>query len=158
MIDGNWGPGEYGPLINKTDLSTAGTPYGNPPAIPELLKTIIFAVIYGYFWFRKVPNEDSRTIAFFTTLTVMIFHLWSKGWSPQWSTLIIPFILLTFPGKRGIYLSVFFALLMFIEWPLSEIIGKPILLSLSILLRSATFVGIAYWCTKAIWIRELKTI
>jgi hypothetical protein len=158
MLDGNWGPGNYGELINRTELSKAGISYGHLSVIPEVIKSGFFAIVYAWLWLRKIPQRNPRLIVFFTTLTVMVFHLWSKGWSPQWSTLIIPFILITFPGKRGIYLSLLLALLVFIEWPISDILKNQVILSVSILARTVLFLGIGIWCARAIWNSPGKTL
>jgi hypothetical protein len=49
---------------------------------------------------------------------VFIFFLQAQGWSPQWLAQILPLILLCFPTKNGVLLSVVLSLIVFAEYPL----------------------------------------
>jgi len=72
----------------------------------------------------------------FTTLTFLIFILWSKGWSPQWQTFLIPLILLTLPQARALLFIIALSFINFLEWPIILSRGLNELLPLTILTRT----------------------
>jgi hypothetical protein len=151
IIDGNWGVGDVGDLSAHLQLDQAAVVQGNPPVIPSIVILIAFAIIYLWFFFRPIVQHGPRQFIWFTTLTAMIFHLWSKGWSPQWSTLIIPLILLSFPDRRGLQLTLGLTLIIFIEWPLADAFQSHLLLATAIMARTALFIIIAILSARELW-------
>jgi hypothetical protein len=65
--------------------------------------------------------------------------------------LIIPFILLSFPNQRGLGLVLIFTLLLFIEWPLSDVLKWPPIIATAILGRTALFVVMGVMLFRRIW-------
>jgi hypothetical protein len=153
LIDGNWGVGDVGDVLTRTQLDLAYKVYGNPAAIPGVLGIIVFALIFLWLFRRPIDQRDPRHFIWFTTLTLLLFHLWSKGWSPQWAMLIIPFILLSFPNQRGLRLVLIFTLLLFIEWPLSDVVRWPPVSATAILGRTALFVVMCVMLFRQLWPR-----
>jgi hypothetical protein len=146
LLDGNWGVGDVGDVPTRTQLDLATRVYGNPPVIPSLLVLALFASLYLWLFRRPIEAHDPRHAIWFSTLMLMLFHLWSKGWSPQWATLIIPFILLSFPNQRGIGLILLLTGLVFLEWPLADALQSRSLLTIAIVGRTALFVYIGVRC------------
>lgn len=144
LIDGNWGPGNFGPLLSRTHLSLSTIQYANPAVIPEFLKLTIFAIPCIWFFFRYDDAYTSKKFVWLITLTAMIFHLWSKGWSPQWATFVIPLFLISFPNRRGLGMIILLMGFIFIEWPLSDAINSHLLAAIAILGRTAIFIYAAY--------------
>ena len=153
LIDGNWNPGDAGPLNTRFDLAAINHLPGNPPIIPGWLTIIIFGGIYLWLFRRPIDPANPRHFLWFSTLTLIVFVLWSKGWSPQWATLIIPFVLLAFPTPRGLALVLALTAILFIEWPLSDALKSTGLLAAAVLTRMALFVGMAILIGRQLWPR-----
>ncbi len=153
LIDGNWGVGDVGDVPARTQLDLAYQVYGNPPVIPAVLGIIVFGLIFLWLFRRPIDQRSPQHFIWFTTLTLLLFHLWSKGWSPQWAMLIIPFILLSFPNQRGLGLVLIFTLLLFIEWPLADVLRWPPISATAILGRTALFVVMSVLLFRKIWPR-----
>jgi hypothetical protein len=153
LIDGNWGVGDVGAVPARTQLDQAYRIYGNPPAIPGIVSIIIFGLIFLGLFRRPIDQRNPRHFIWFATLTLLLFHLWSKGWSPQWAMLIIPFILLSFPNPRGLTLVLIFTLLLFIEWPLADVLRWPPIIAMAILGRTALFVVMCVMLFRQLWPR-----
>lgn len=151
MLDGNWGPGDYGPLTNRLDLTQASVLRANPSMIPEVLKTAGFALLYGWLFLKPLKNCLPEKFIWFSSMTCMLFHIWSKGWSPQWATLIIPFLLLSFPNQRGLRTVLWFTLFTFIEWPISSALNTRVLYAVAILGRTALLCLAAFWTARSLW-------
>jgi hypothetical protein len=151
LIDGNWGVGDVGDIPARTQLDLAYQLYGNPPVIPPILVLAVFGLIFLWLFRRPIDQRRPDHFIWFTTLTLLLFHLWSKGWSPQWAMLILPFLLLSFPNQRGLGLVLILTLLLFVEWPLSAVLQRPTLIAAAILGRTALFVGMGVMLFRKIW-------
>ncbi len=154
LIDGNWGVGDVGDIPTRTQLNLAYQVYGNPPVIPALVVLVIFGLIFIWLFRRPIDQRNPQHFIWFTTLMLLLFHLWSKGWSPQWAMLIIPFILLSFPNQRGLALVLIFTLLLFIEWPLADVMKSPPVIAAAILGRTALFVMMCVMLFRKLWPRD----
>lgn len=143
IIDGNLTTGNFGPLTDHFDPAKATRPINNPARLPTWLTLIPFGLL-GLFIFTRPAgsNPDQDTIVF-TTLTFIIFFLWSQGWSPQWQTFLIPLLLLTFPEKRAVLFIVALSFISFLEWPVILSRGLNQLLPLTIILRTLLLIVIA---------------
>ncbi len=167
IIDGNWGVGNVGDLPTRLQLDQATILHGNPPVIPAVISFLAAGIIYGLIFRRslrtkppsgaRIDQYDAKSFIWFTTLTAMIFHLWSKGWSPQWSMLIIPLILLAFPDRRGLQLTLGLTLIVFIEWPLADAFQSHLLLATAIMARTALFIIIAVLSARELWTLPAST-
>ena len=154
LIDGNGGSGDVGDVLARTQIDQAAVIHGNPPAISPILIAVLFAIVYGLIFHRAICTPSARSGAsieprgaqqfiWFSTFTAMVFHLWSKGWSPQWATLLIPLLLLSFPDRRGLWLALLLTGVVFLEWPVADALHSQLLLAIAILGRTAIFIGVA---------------
>ncbi len=59
LIDGNWGPGDAGPLSTRFDLAAIYHLPGNPPSFPALT-IIVFGAIYLWLFRRPIDLANPR--------------------------------------------------------------------------------------------------
>lgn len=151
IIDGNKSNGNVGPLSRHFDLSAAAVPTANPQLLPMWVTLIPFALIFLFVFTRRLDRTNPRHMIIFTGITLTLFHVWSKGWSPQWVTLLLPFLLLFYPNVRGVLYCLAFSLVTFLDWPLSFAVNSEPLAIIAILIRTGLLatVGIELY-------RELK--
>lgn len=137
IVDGNNTTGNFGPLIDHFDPARAGQSVNNPARIPTWLTIIPFGLL-GLFIFTRPQTLPNRNldIVIFTTLTFIIFFLWSQGWSPQWQTFLIPLLLLSFVEKRAVLFIIVLGFINFLEWPVILSRGLNQLLPITILART----------------------
>lgn len=141
LIDGNYTTGNFGPLADHFDPAQAARPVNNPARIPTWLTLIPFGAV-GLFIFtrpRSLPDASFETVVF-TTLTFIVFILWSQGWSPQWQTFLIPLLLLTLPDKRAVLFIIVLGFVNFLEWPVMLSRGLNSLLPVTIITRTLILV------------------
>ncbi|GAB4508918.1 MAG: hypothetical protein OHK0046_02810 [Anaerolineae bacterium] len=117
LIDGNYTTGNFGTVESHLDAAAANTLYGSPAVIPSFVRLALAGAV-GLFVFLRVRRFDDRGLVAFVGITVLIFFLQAQGWSPQWLVQIVPLILLAFPTKNGILITVVLTLLVFAEYPL----------------------------------------
>ena len=73
--------------------------------LPWLWITVAFGLVYLWLYTRRVDWQDQRVITAFAGLSVNLFFMYSKGYSPQMAVTLMPFIVLLLPNLRGgIYL------------------------------------------------------
>ncbi len=152
LIDGNTGTGNVGPDVEHLDPALATKSQGNPERVPGWLTLIPFVAAGLYlFWLvrasqgRSTEDEspaDARLLVSFVTLTFALFLLWSKGWSPQWQLMLLPLVLLAFPGRNGVTFCVLFGLLNFLEWPVLLSRGLSEWLWLTVAARTLMLLGL----------------
>lgn len=136
LLDGNLSTGNFGPIADHFDPAQATTPLGNPPRVPPWLTLAAFGLLYAYLCFfdggwrteggltpsPPLIGEGSKgrglsSVIAFTGLTWCFFFLWSRGWSPQWQMLLLPFILLGLPLGQAVLFSLALGFVNFLEWP-----------------------------------------
>lgn len=144
LIDGNYTTGNFGPIADHFDAAKAAEPVNNPARIPTWITFIPFALLGLFIFTRPVslPNPD-LDVPIFTTLTFIIFFLWSQGWSPQWQTFLIPLLLLTLSEKRAVLFIIVLGFVNFLEWPVMLSRGMNQLLPITILARTLIFILLA---------------
>ena len=145
LMDGNTTTGNFGPLTDHFDPAKATQPLNNPARLPSWLTLILFGILGWFILTRPRALTDLKFDAVvFTTLTFIIFCLWSPGWSPQWQTFLIPLLLLALPEKRAVLLIIVLGFINFLEWPVMLSRGLNQLLSITIIARTLVFVLLAY--------------
>jgi hypothetical protein len=117
LIDGNYRTGNFGPIADHFIPEKATELLGNPSRVPWWLRGLIFGAI-GLFIYARTRRFDERGLVAFVTITVVVFFLWSQGWSPQWQMVLLPLILLNFPTRTGVLVCLMLSLVNFIEYPL----------------------------------------
>lgn len=144
LIDGNTTTGNFGPLSDHLDPAKATEPLYNAPRLPTWLTLVPFGAL-GLFIFTRpqLPGGPNQDTLLFTTLTFIIFFLWSQGWSPQWQTFLIPLLLLTFPEKRAVLFIIAMGFINLLEWPVMLSRGMTNLLPITIIARTGLLILIA---------------
>jgi hypothetical protein len=117
LIDGNLGTGNFNPAIDRTLPGSVSLATGAPPVISPWMTLVVFTGL-GLYILLKSSLDDERHLLALATLTVVIFFLWSPGYSPQWVLYLLPLLLLSLPGARAVLLSLSLLLLSLLEWPL----------------------------------------
>jgi hypothetical protein len=139
LLDGNMRTGLLGPASDHFDLAKATTPVGNLPVVPEWLKLSLFGAVYALILWRARLRDQPRRMISFVCLTFVLFLLWSKGWSPQWQTLLFPLLLLVLPLRRSLLLILVLSFISLAEWPVMLSRGLNQWLYLTIPLRTGLF-------------------
>jgi len=134
LIDGNYLAGGFGPLVERLDPAYAYTSFRNPSVIPQYLLLVLFGAVGLFLLVRARFHTPVGMLAFYG-VTLIIFFLWSSGWSPQWVQHLIPIALLTLPLSPGLLLVAALVLVNLLEWPLLLSRGLFYTLPLTILLR-----------------------
>jgi len=86
-------------------------------SLPWWLITLAFGLLYVFLWTRPADYRQPRNVVALTGLTVTVFFLYSKGYSPQFLVYLLPFIILLFPNARGVTYSLLLTLLNVLEQP-----------------------------------------
>jgi len=140
LMDGNLRTGLLGPATNHFDLSLATKPVGNPAWVPESVRLVAFGLLYAAIFWRAHLGERPRRLVAFVCLTFVLFFLWSKGWSPQWQTLLFPLLLLVLPLRRSVLFILVLSFVNLAEWPVLLSRGLNQWLYLTVPLRTGLLV------------------
>jgi hypothetical protein len=81
------------------------------------LITLAWIALYGFIFTRQANYNRPRKVIAFAGLTVALFMLSSKGYSPQFLVYVLPFILLLLPAGRGVVYMLALAGLNVLEQP-----------------------------------------
>ena len=76
----------------------------------------------------------------FAAITFVVFFLWSKGWSPQWLVMLVPFVLITLPLRRALLYILTLSFINLAEWPVFLSRGLNQYLYLTVPLRTLLFI------------------
>lgn len=142
LLDGNLGTGAYN--ANRLDPAEAILPQGNPARVPTWLTLLLFGGVYLWLWARGAPagttqGRDLRLVRF-ATITLLVFFLWSRGWSPQWLGMLAPLALISLPLERAALYMVVLTFVNIAEWPVLLSRGLNQWLYLTVPLRTAMLV------------------
>ncbi len=140
LIDGNISYGDVGGLARHFDLALAGVPTQNLPRLPMGVTLILFGALFLFVFTRPLDRNNPRHLLVFTGIVLALFHLWSKGWSPQWVTLVLPFLLLLYPNWRGVLLCLALSFTALLDWPLAFAMGSPPVYVIGVLVRTGLFI------------------
>jgi len=151
IIDGNWGPGTYGPIPARLDITQAGLTHANPEVLPGWVILLIFGLIYIFLLLRPNNVEDPKEFIWFSTLTWIIFLLYIKGWSPHWAVMLVPLLLLSFPDNLGLFLTLLLTGIVFLEWPVGEAISSKSLSVIIISSRLIFFISVLSLLIRRLW-------
>ncbi len=103
-----------GDRLNPTETGFAV----HPTTLPWSVISLAFAGIYALFFFRPASYQRPRTVTAFAGLTVSLFMLYNKGYSPQFLVYLLPFIVLLFPDGRGLTYALIYTGLNVLEQPI----------------------------------------
>lgn len=116
VAEGYYGFGQVeGDRLNPAETNFA-VHHGWPGWVWALI-TLVFAGIYGYIFTRPANYTRPKKLIAFGGLTVSIFMLYNKGYSPQFLVYLLPFILLLMPNRRGVIYALVLTGLNVVEQP-----------------------------------------
>ncbi|HYN89293.1 MAG TPA: hypothetical protein VER55_12215, partial [Ardenticatenaceae bacterium] len=106
---------------NRFDPADA-TAGARPETLPWFAVVGLFGLIYLSLWIRPwegrgelAENERVRRLVAFVGLTIALFFVFSKGWSPQFIAWLVPFAVLLMPNGWGVAYSLLLSALAVIE-------------------------------------------
>lgn len=141
LLEGYAGYGIVAPLAARAD-PTAATLTVHLSTLPWPVINLGFAALYVSLLTRRIEWEDKRRVAAFALVTLSLFILWSKGYSPQWVTYLATVGMLALPTGRGLSYALLLDGFLIAEWPVAFILigGQAWFLVALILLRTAVTV------------------
>jgi uncharacterized membrane protein len=145
LLEGNYTGGSVTPLNQRFDPSTASQ-LDQPSSLPWLVITVAFALLYLFIYTRRISWQQPKRILAFTGLTINLFMLYSKGYSPQFLVYILPFVVLLLPNLKGIAYALLLSGINFLEWPVAQIVlpDQQWLFAIAVLLRTLLWAALAF--------------
>ena len=121
------------------------------PRLPQGVVLVIFAVIGLALWIaawrRERPPQSARSVVGFAALTYALLVLYYPAWNPQYALYLLPFLILIWPGLRGVFYALALTFLCLAEHPIyANLIGpgqQTTLLLVIICARTALLMAIA---------------
>ncbi len=104
---------------------------------------LLFGALYLWLWWKVPPLPEPRRVLRLSALTVVVFFLWSRGWSPQWLGMLAPLLLLSLPLERASLFLIVLAFTNIVEWPVLLSRGLNQWLYLTVPVRTVLFVLLA---------------
>jgi hypothetical protein len=138
LLDGNMGTGAY--HADRRDPAAAALAQGNPARVPHWLVTVVFGLVYLWLWRRTAGQRHPQSVLRLSSTSVLIFFLWSRGWSPQWLGMLAPLLLVCLPVERAALYLIVLTFVNLAEWPVLLSRGFGDWLYLTVLLRTVLFV------------------
>lgn len=142
LLEGNF---SYG-IIPLDMRNVAWSPVtGSRSSLPWLWIMLAFGLIYLLAYTRRIDWKAPRSVVAFTGFTLILFMLYSKGYSPQWLGWVLAFVALLLPNLRGAFYAVVTGLLNLVEANLFFTIvpDEYWLLMLTVGLRTLIFILLA---------------
>jgi hypothetical protein len=132
---------------------------GWPPGVWFVI-TLLFAAIYGYIFTRPADYSRPRNLVAFAGLTITIFMLYSKGYSPQFLVYLLPFILLLMPDGRGLTYALILTGLNVLEQPVYFVLlpDQAWLLTFIVIARSIMWLILAVEFALILWPAEDRLV
>lgn len=143
LFDGNTTFGASVPIIDRFSPQNVGA--ASASALPLPLITLVFAVVFIVLYTRHIDWRDARQSTAFAGLTVILFLLWSKGFSGQFTVYVLPFVVLLLPNLRAALYLALLSVLWVAEWPLAFLIldGQTWFLTWLIIIRTIVLIALA---------------
>lgn len=118
----------------------------HPASLPWGAISLAFAGLYAAVFFGfKADYAKPRTVIAFAGLTVQLFLLYSKGYSPQFLVYVLPFIILLLPNSAGVGYALALTWLNLLEQPIFFVLlpTETWLLTAVVAARFILFVALA---------------
>jgi len=143
LLDGYFSGGLVVPLSERFDPASASVAL-HPSRLPWLPITLAFALLGLAVYLRPLDWQRPRNAVAFAGLTVNLFMLWSKGYSPQFIIYLLPFVALLLPNLRGGTYAVLLSLTNLAEWPVVQLLlpQEKGLLAIVVLFRALLLVAL----------------
>ncbi|MHB0869922.1 MAG: glycosyltransferase 87 family protein [Chloroflexota bacterium] len=116
IYEGYFGYGQVAPLQDRLDPYSAGY-QAYQSHLPWMAISLAFAALYMLLWTRRFDARQGSTLVAFTGLSVNLFLLYSKGYSPQFLIYLVPFVLLVVPPLRAVGYLTLLSVINLIEYP-----------------------------------------
>jgi hypothetical protein len=142
LLDGYY---SYG--VVTADRLTIPSDFANhPSALPWPLITAVFALVLLWLYTRRVPYTDKLHAVALAGLTVNLFTLYSKGYSPQFIVQLIPFAVLLLPSLKGVSYLILLDVINFLEATVYFIMlpEERWLLVTTVLLRTLLIIALCF--------------
>ncbi len=161
VLEGYFG---YG-IVGGDRLNPAETAFAvHDSTLPWWLITLGFGVLYLFLWTRPSDYRQPRNVVALTGLTVTLFLLYSKGYSPQFLVYLLPFVILLMPNARGVTYSLLLTLLNVLEQPVYFVLVPEASWLLAAVVLARWFVlgmllvefGWVLWGLKLRWLTLLR--
>jgi hypothetical protein len=144
LLDGYYSGGETTPFEMRFDPNNIVVAF-HESNFPYWLVVVAFVALYLFLYTRPIDWQDDLKAVAFCGLSINLFLLFSKGYSPQWIVNLLPFLVLLLPDLRGVAYSVLLMLANVAEFPIGMMLlqGHPWLYALAVLFRTALLVLVA---------------
>ena len=142
-------------LADRFDPALASNPIV-PSRVPWGLVTLGFGVVYGAVLIRSARYQHARAAVGLAGVTFVMYLLWSKGYSPQWSLHLMAFLCILMPNLRGVLLLLILEALYVIEWPITFILLKADAgyLTALVVVRTLVMVGLGLLFGAMIFVKQ----
>jgi hypothetical protein len=111
LLDGYY---SYG-LVTADRLTIPSDFTTHASSLPWPIITLIFGLLLLWLYTRRLDYGDKLKVVALTGLTVSLFTLYSKGYSPQFIVQLIPFAVLLLPNLRGVSYVILLEVINFLE-------------------------------------------
>ncbi|NQT51700.1 DUF2029 domain-containing protein [bacterium] len=124
-----------------TDLHFIGPPMKRPWLYAAV--GVAFALLYLWVFARLPAELSPERRVLFAAFTVLLFFLYSKGWSPQFVAYVIPLFLIVFPTGEAVLWCLLLSVTAFLEMPVWAVYvhGRPGLAALDRVLLQVAVLG-----------------
>ena len=156
IVDNNITTGNFSAQVNRLIPASASLITGNPAVVPPWLTLILFGGVGLYLLIKSEIDSNLKSIAF-VGLALVVFFLWSPGYSPQWVLYLVPFALIALDKNEAYLISAVFILVNLLEWPLLLSRGNFSSLYLLIPLRTAIMILLGTRFYQILFIHKLIT-
>lgn len=124
----------------------------------RFLATLAVIGGYAYLFTRPINYKQPRNLIAFGGITVVLFLLYSKGYSPQFLVYLLPFIVLLMPTGRGLVYALILTGLNILEQPVYFVMLPEAtwLLVFIVFARFLTFVAVGIEFALLLWPLEAR--
>lgn len=144
LLDGQYSGGDTTPLEIRFDPTNITVSF-HESHFPYWIVAVAFVVIYLLLYTRHIEWQDNLKAVAFCGLSINLFLLFSKGYSPQWIVNLLAFIVLLLPDLRGVAYSILLMAANVLEFPVGTVLleAHPWLFALAVVFRTALMVLVA---------------
>ena len=137
LLDGYYSGGETTPLEMRFDPTNIAVSF-HQSTFPYGIVAAAFLVIYFILYTRRIDWQDNKKAVAFCGLSISLFLVFSKGYSPQWIVNLLPFIVLLMPDLRGVVYCLLLMGANVLEFPLAMVLlaEHPWLFVIAVMLRT----------------------
>jgi hypothetical protein len=141
LLDGYYSGGETTALEIRFDPADIAVSF-HESTFPYGIVVAAFVVTYLVLYTRRIDWQDNGKVVAFCGLSISLFLIFSKGYSPQWIINLLPFIVLLLPDLRGVLYAILLMVANVLEFPVALVLlaDHPWLFIIAVLLRTALLV------------------